>query len=88
MRTFTPPSRSPTEKWVFSGGRKPNYNAPPAKWVKKFTSTNAQKETSDSKKFSYNNNYKGRNPMTKTQWRRFQRQKKADVLKDITNTEK
>jgi len=26
--------------------------------------------------------------MTKTQWLRFQRQKKADVLKDITNIEK
>jgi len=26
--------------------------------------------------------------MTKTHWRRFQRQKKDDVLKDINNTEK
>jgi len=74
MRTFTPPSGSPAEKWVFS--------------VKKVTSTNTQKETSDLKKFSYSNNYKGRNPMTKTHWRRFQRQKKDDVLKDINNTEK
>lgn len=88
MRNFTPPSRSPAEKWVFFGGRKSNYNTPPVKWVKKVTSTNAQKETSDSKKFAYNNNYKGRNLMTKIQWRRLQRHKKADVLKDITNTRK
>jgi len=88
MKTFTPPSKSPTEKWVFSSGRKSNYNAPPTKWVKRVTSTNAQKEMSDSKKFAYNNNYKGKNLMTKNQWRRFQRQKKTNVLKDITNTEK
>jgi len=88
MRTFTPPSKSPAEKWVFPSERKFNYNSPPTKWVEKVTSSNAYKETSDSKTFPYNNNYKDRNPMTKTQWRRFQRQKKADVLKKITNTEK
>jgi len=66
MKTFTPPSKSPTEKWVFSGGRKSNYNAPPTKWVKRVTCTNAHKKTCDSKKFAYNNNYKGKNPMTKT----------------------
>jgi len=88
MKTFTPPSKCPTEKWVFSGGRKSNCNARPTKWVKRVTSTNDQKEMSNSKKFAYNNNYKGKNPMTKTQWHRFQRQKKEDVLKDIINTEK
>jgi len=43
------------------------------------------KMTSNSKEFAYCNNYKGKNPMTKTQWRKFQRQKKVDALKDITN---
>lgn len=42
MKTFSPPSKSPTEKWIFSGGRKSNYNAQPTKWVKRITSTNAQ----------------------------------------------
>jgi hypothetical protein len=88
MKTFTPPSKSPTEKWLFSGGKKSNYTAPPTKWVKRVTSTNAQKETSNPKKFAYNNNYTGKNPMTKTQWRRFQHQKKDDALMDITNIEK
>jgi len=31
----------------------------------------------ESKKFSYCNNYKGKNPMTRTQWRRYQRSKKG-----------
>jgi hypothetical protein len=47
-----------------------------------------QEETSDSKKFIHNVNYKGKNPMTKTQWRRFQHQKKNDALKDVSNIEK
>jgi len=85
VKTFTPPSNSPTEKWVFSDGKKSNYISPPAKWVKRTTSTNNQNEAGDSKKIAYNNNYKGKYPMTKTQWRRFQRQKKDDALKDFTN---
>ena len=36
-KTFTPPSKSPNNQWVFSGGKKPNYKSPPAKWVKKVT---------------------------------------------------
>jgi len=27
--------------------------------------------TFESKKYAYNNNYKGKNPMTRTQWRRY-----------------
>ncbi|CAJ2642248.1 unnamed protein product [Trifolium pratense] len=40
----------------------------------------AGKETvnaaAEANKYSYRNNYKGKNPMTRTQWRRFQRKKK------------
>ncbi|PNX60278.1 hypothetical protein L195_g060107, partial [Trifolium pratense] len=40
----------------------------------------AGKETvnaaTEANKYSYRNNYKGKNPMTRTQWRRFQRKKK------------
>jgi len=96
VKTFTPPSKSPTEQWVFSCAKKANYIYPPTKWVKRVTITNNQNETpnlkkkeaSDSKKFAYNNNYKGRNPITKAQWRRFQRLRKVDALKDVTNTDK
>jgi hypothetical protein len=84
-KTFNPPAKSPTDTWVFSGGKRSGYSAPPTKWVKRVTTTPNQKETSNSKQYAYNNNYMGRNPMTKTQWRRYQRQKKAGVLKDITN---
>jgi hypothetical protein len=31
----------------------------------------------ESKKYAYINNYKGKNPMTRTQWRRCQRSKKG-----------
>jgi len=42
----------------------------------------------NSKRYAYNNNYKGKHPMTKTQWCRYQRQKKANTLKEITNVNK
>ena len=40
----------------------------------------------ESKKYAYINNYKGKNPMTRTQWRRYQRSKKGVVasLEDKT----
>jgi len=31
----------------------------------------------ESKKFAYSNNYKGKNPMTRSQWRTYQRSKKG-----------
>jgi hypothetical protein len=39
-----------------------------------------------SKKYAYNNNYKGKSPMTRTQWRRYQRSKNgvAVSLEDKT----
>jgi len=104
VKTFTPPSRSPNNQWVFSGGRKPNHKSPPTKWVKKVTGKSPieqwvfsggkritgnsdqneipdqkREERTGSKRFVHNVNYKGKNPMTKTQWRRFQRQKKVDA---------
>jgi len=47
-----------------------------------------QKEASNAKRYAYNNIYKGKHPMTKTQWCRYQRQKKVNVLKEITNVSK
>ncbi|MCI76864.1 hypothetical protein A2U01_0098134, partial [Trifolium medium] len=35
----------------------------------------------DANKYAYRNNYKGKNPMTRTQWRRFQRKKKLATQK-------
>jgi len=82
-RTFNPPPKSPTDTWVFSRGNKTGYT-----WVKRMATTPHRKEASNSKRYAYNNNYKGKHPMIKTQWRRFQRQKKANALKEITNVDK
>jgi len=87
-KTFNPPTRSPIDTWVFSGGKKSGHSAPPTKWVKRIATTPNQKEASNSKQYAYNNNYKGKHPMTKTQSRRYQRQKKAGALKEITNVDK
>jgi len=87
-KTFNPPSKSPTDTWVFSGGKKTGYSTPPTKWVRRVATTPHQKEESKSKRYAYYNNYKGKHPMTKTQWRWYQRQKKANTLKDVTNIDK
>jgi len=73
MKTFNPPTKSPTDTWVFSGSKRSGYSAPPTKWVKKIATSPNHKETSKSNQYTYNNNYKGKHPMTKTQWRRYQR---------------
>jgi len=86
--TFNPPSKIPTDTWVFSRGKKTGYSTPPTKWVKRVATTPHQKEASNSKRYAYNNNYKGKHHMTKTQWRKYQRQKKANTLKDVTNVDK
>ena len=44
--------------------------------VTKNVTTDAE-NPDDSKKYAYRNNYKGKNPMTHTQWRRYQRSKKG-----------
>ena len=47
--------------------------------VKVSTSTidNKNGTVFESKKYAYNNNYKGKNPMTRTHWKRYQRSKKG-----------
>jgi len=74
--TFNPPPKSPTDTWVFLRGKKTGHATPPTKWVKRMATTPHQKEASNAKRYAYNNNYKGKNPMTKKQWRRYQRQKR------------
>jgi len=75
-KKFNPPSKSPTDTWVFSGGKRAGYSALTTKWVKRVTTTLNQKGASKSKQYAYNNNYQGKHPMTKTQWRMYQRQKR------------
>lgn len=87
-KTFNPPAGYPTDTWVFLGGKKSGYSAPPTKWVKRVATISHQKVASNSNRYAYNNNYKGKHPMTKTDWRRYQHQKKAGALQDITNVDK
>jgi len=87
QNTSNPPSKSPTDTWVFSGGKKYAYFAPTTKWVERVATTLNQEGASNSKQFAYSNNYQAKHPMTKTQWRGYQRQKKADALKNITNVD-
>ena len=83
-KTFNPPVRSPTDTWVFSGGKKSGHSAPPTKWVKRVAIIPNKKEASNSNRYAYNNNYKGKHPITKTQWCIYQRQKKGGVSKGAT----
>ena len=71
--TFNPPPKSPTDTWVFSRGKKTGHATPPTKWVERMATTPHQKEALNAKRYAYNNNYKGKHPMTKTQWRMYQR---------------
>ncbi|KEH17474.1 hypothetical protein MTR_0013s0330 [Medicago truncatula] len=70
------------------GGKKSGYSAPPTKWVKTKVPIPRQEAPKEPSRYAYNNNYKGKHPMTKTQWRRYQRQKKENALPDITNVDK
>jgi len=56
--------------------------------MKRMATTPHQKEASNAKRYAYNNNYKDKHPMTKTQWRMYQHQKKVNALKEITNVGK
>jgi len=87
-KTLNPPAKCPTDTWVFSGDKKSGHSAPPTKWVKRVATTPNQKEASNSNRYAYNNNYKGKHPMTKTQWHIYHSQKKADTSKGTTDTGK
>ncbi|CAJ2649107.1 unnamed protein product [Trifolium pratense] len=90
QNTFKPSGRAPVNQWVsgqyvtfnrrmMKNGSSSNVNvnivAEPkgSKVVAGKETVNAATEVN---KYSYRNNYKGKNPMTRTQWRRFQRKQK------------
>jgi hypothetical protein len=53
--------------------------------VEKESSSNSRPKNSvETNKYAYKNNYMGENPMTRTQWRRHQRQKKL-ALQNMQN---
>ncbi|KAH1237870.1 hypothetical protein GmHk_08G022674 [Glycine max] len=70
--TFAPPGSVPVEKWMHQGLIRFN------KGIMEVGGSSGTKQIGpqEANRYSYRNNYKGKNPMTRTQWRRFQRQKK------------
>ncbi|WJX84315.1 hypothetical protein P8452_66904 [Trifolium repens] len=90
QRTFKPSNKAPVNRWVggqyvavnkkqMEGGSSSNVNVKIVAGNKSSAPAKVLQETqaeSGADKFSYRNNYKGKNPMTRTQWRRFQRKKK------------
>ncbi|XP_045797576.1 uncharacterized protein LOC123891716 [Trifolium pratense] len=73
--TFVPSNNSPMNKWVHGHASNFVRNS-----VDKGSSSKSRSsQPGDSKKYAYRNNYMGKNPMTRTQWRRHQRQQKLSL---------
>ncbi|WJX16101.1 hypothetical protein P8452_06177 [Trifolium repens] len=83
QKSFVPSNRTPVNQWVH--GRNMGYGQ---RNVEKGNSSNFNpKKDPESKKYDYRNNYKGKNPMTRSQWRRYQRQKKVATQKSQTTVD-
>ncbi|MCI04018.1 hypothetical protein A2U01_0025060, partial [Trifolium medium] len=78
--TFVPPNKAPVNQW-FHGQQ----NLPNQRFVEKGSSSNNRPKNAQEAKYAYKSNYMGKNPMTRTQWRRHQRQKKW-ALQAIPNS--
>ncbi|WJX18504.1 hypothetical protein P8452_08296 [Trifolium repens] len=90
QRTFKPSNKVSVNRWVggqyvavnkkqIEGGSSSNVNVKIVAGNKSPAPAKVLQETkaeSGANKFAYRNNFKGKNPMTRTQWRRFQRKKK------------
>jgi hypothetical protein len=75
QRTFIPPNKTPVNQWVHGKSMTPIRG-----FVEKGnTSVSRPKVSGEAKKYAYKNNYMGKNPMTRTQWRRHQRQKRLEA---------
>jgi len=81
-KTFVPHAKAPEQKWVHLRHKNVQYGKNNA--MKGSTSNivtrNVRTDTenpNDSRKYAYRNNYKGKRPMTRSQWRRYQRSKKG-----------
>jgi len=76
-----PHAKASIQKWVHSTHKNVQYGKNNV--VKGSTSTTVTKNVVDtetpneSKKYAYNNNYKGKNLITRTRWKRYQRSKKG-----------
>jgi hypothetical protein len=70
--SFVPSNKTPTNQWVHGHPMMPNRRI-----IEKGSSSNSRPQNyGEANKYAYKNNYIGKNPMNRTQWRRHQRQKK------------
>src|ERR1044072_533713 len=85
-KSYVPPAVVPPNKWVTANPQAmPNQE----KWkVIEVGEGSAYHDNSQmSKNYSYTSkNYMGKNPMTRTQWRRYQRKKKAEAQASTSNS--
>ncbi|KAK2422316.1 hypothetical protein QL285_032860 [Trifolium repens] len=79
--TFRPSGSIPVERWMHQGTIKFNKGAMEVGG----SSGTKLSYSEDVNKYSYRNNYKGKHPMARTQWRRFQRQKKLATKNSQTS---
>ncbi|WJX12400.1 hypothetical protein P8452_02908 [Trifolium repens] len=77
QKSFVPSNRTPVNQWVH--GKNMGYGQ--RNMEKGNSSNNNPKKDPESRKYDYRNNYKGKNPMTRSQWRRYQRQKRVAAQK-------
>ncbi|PNX91295.1 hypothetical protein L195_g047425 [Trifolium pratense] len=73
--TFVPSNNTPMNKWVHGHSTNLVRNSVD----RGSSSKNQSNQSVDSRKYAYKNNYMGKNPMTRTQWRRHQRQQKLSL---------
>lgn len=76
-KTFRPPSNTLQEKWVKPMNQKRGKRP---QWRVFYQETNiqVQEKGGELKRYVFSPNYPGKNPMTRTHWRSYQRNKKVD----------
>lgn len=75
-RMFVPPSDTPPENWVEEVSRKGS-KRPKWRVMELGKEAESADKRAESKGYVVSLNYKGKNPMTRTQWRRYQHNKRV-----------
>lgn len=81
-KTFVPHAKVPVRKWVHSTHKNVQYgknnvvNGSTSNTVTKNVTIDTE-SPNESNKYAYHSNYNGQYPMTRSQWRRYQRSKKG-----------
>src|ERR1051325_6373298 len=79
-KTYVPPADAPKDTWIKPQLGAETSNAAALREAKGKSVMNYRREVTSERKSHVSENYMGRNPMSRTQWRRFQRKKQAERL--------